>query len=108
MCPRPARWSTARALAAGSGAAASPTSAASRLLPLSGIRPRERFAMTSLDRRAVPAARADGAKVVRSLLTAEFAETLKLATPIALTQLGQIAMMTTDLALIGRLGTDAV
>jgi len=33
------------------------------------------------------------------------AETLKLAVPIALTQLGQIAMMTTDLALIGRLGT---
>ena len=28
--------------------------------------------------------------------------------PIALTQLGQIAMMTTDLALIGRLGDEAV
>ena len=38
----------------------------------------------------------------------EFAETLKLAIPIALTQLGQIAMMTTDLALIGRLGEQAV
>jgi len=35
-------------------------------------------------------------------------ETVKLALPIALTQLGQIAMMTTDLALIGRLGDAAV
>jgi len=38
----------------------------------------------------------------------ELTETLKLAVPIALTQLGQIAMMTTDLALIGRLGDVAV
>ena len=38
----------------------------------------------------------------------ELTETLKLAVPIALTQLGQIAMMTTDLALIGRLGDAAV
>jgi len=38
----------------------------------------------------------------------EFAETLKLAWPIALTQLGQIAMMTTELALIGRLGDGAL
>jgi multidrug resistance protein, MATE family len=41
-------------------------------------------------------------------LTFELTETLKLALPIALTQLGQIAMMTTDLALIGRLGDAAV
>jgi multidrug resistance protein, MATE family len=41
-------------------------------------------------------------------LAVELAETLKLAAPIALTQLGQIAMMTTDLALIGRLGDEAV
>ena len=33
---------------------------------------------------------------------------MRLAVPMALTQLGQIAMMTTDLALIGRLGEDAV
>jgi MATE family multidrug resistance protein len=39
---------------------------------------------------------------------AEIVETLWLAVPMALTQLGQIAMMTTDLALIGRLGGDAV
>ncbi len=41
-------------------------------------------------------------------LSIELSETLKLAVPIALTQLGQIAMMTTDLALIGRLGDQAV
>src|ERR1700682_3731197 len=40
-------------------------------------------------------------------LGVELTETLKLAVPIALTQLGQIAMMTTDLALIGRIGDDA-
>src|SRR5271154_7470515 len=38
----------------------------------------------------------------------ELIETLKLAAPMALTQLGQIAMMATDLAFIGRLGEDAV
>jgi multidrug resistance protein, MATE family len=38
----------------------------------------------------------------------ELSETLKLAVPMALTQLGQIAIMTTDLALIGRLGNEAV
>jgi multidrug resistance protein, MATE family len=41
-------------------------------------------------------------------LADEFGETLRLAVPMMLTQLGQIAMMTTDLALIGRLGEDAV
>ena len=41
-------------------------------------------------------------------LTLELTETLELAAPIALTQLGQIAMMATDLAFIGRLGDDAV
>jgi MATE family multidrug resistance protein len=41
-------------------------------------------------------------------LAVELTETLKLAVPITLTQLGQIAMMTTDLALIGRLGEGAV
>src|SRR5712691_809381 len=38
----------------------------------------------------------------------EIAETAKLAWPMALTQLGQITMMTTDLVLIGRLGSSAV
>lgn len=38
----------------------------------------------------------------------ETAETVRLAAPIALTQLGQIAMMTTDLALLGRLGERVV
>src|SRR6201986_3662034 len=41
-------------------------------------------------------------------LAVELTETLRLAVPIALTQLGQIAMMTTDLALVGRLGDQAV
>ena len=44
----------------------------------------------------------------RNPVATEFIETIKLALPIALTQLGQIAMMTTDLALIGRLGDTAV
>lgn len=38
----------------------------------------------------------------------EIVETLWLAVPMALTQLGQIAMMTTDLALIGRISDAAV
>ena len=38
----------------------------------------------------------------------EVAETIRLSLPIALTQLGQVAMMTTDLALVGRLGNKAV
>src|SRR5882724_3896043 len=54
--------------------------------------------MTSSDKIATPG----------SQLAIELTETLKLAVPIALTQLGQIAMMTTDLALIGRLGDEAV
>ena len=41
-------------------------------------------------------------------LVEELVETLRLAVPMMLTQLGQIAMMTTDLALIGRLGEDSV
>jgi multidrug resistance protein, MATE family len=41
-------------------------------------------------------------------LASELADTLKLAGPMALTQLGQIAMTTTDLALIGRISDEAV
>jgi multidrug resistance protein, MATE family len=44
----------------------------------------------------------------RAIWRSELIETIKLAWPIALTQIGQIAMMTTDLALIGRLGDGAV
>ncbi len=44
----------------------------------------------------------------RAVWRVEASETVRLAWPMALTQLGQIAMMTTDLALIGRLGDDAV
>ena len=61
--------------------------------------------MTSLDKiERAPI----GATTSERHLAVELAETLKLAVPIALTQLGQIAMMTTDLALIGRLGDEAV
>ena len=55
---------------------------------------------------AIPAAGAPPAD--KTIWRAEMAETVKLALPIALTQLGQIAMMTSDLALIGRLGDQAV
>jgi MATE family multidrug resistance protein len=48
------------------------------------------------------------ARAPRHHLRDELAETLRLAVPMALTQLGQIAMMTTDLAFIGRLGDEAV
>ena len=49
-----------------------------------------------------------GTPAGRAIWRDELAETVKLALPIALTQLGQIAMMTSDLALIGRLGDEAV
>ena len=45
-----------------------------------------------------------GALARGSVWRTELAETVKLAAPMAATQLGQIAMMTTDLALLGRLG----
>src|SRR4051794_4191722 len=59
--------------------------------------------MTSLDKIERGPIAASGKR-----LAVELTETLRLAVPIALTQLGQIAMMTTDLALIGRLGDEAV
>src|SRR3569833_1796306 len=43
-----------------------------------------------------------------SLWRHEMRATVKLALPIALTQLGQVAMMTSDLILIGRLGDVAI
>src|ERR1700710_1316927 len=65
--------------------------------------------MTSLDEvERGPIAASVVAPSPRHPLVVELTETLKLALPIALTQLGQIAMMTTDLALIGRLGDQAV
>ena len=65
--------------------------------------------MTSLDKiERASVAPATSAVVPGRHLAIELAETLKLAVPIALTQLGQIAMMTTDLAMIGRLGDEAV
>src|SRR5262249_13101190 len=38
----------------------------------------------------------------------EISETLRLSWPMAMTQLGQVAMMTTDLVLLGRLGDQVV
>jgi MATE family, multidrug efflux pump len=65
--------------------------------------------MTSLDKIERGSSAAQGAATISGHhLAVELAETLKLAVPIVLTQLGQIAMMTTDLALIGRLGDEAV
>jgi MATE family multidrug resistance protein len=51
---------------------------------------------------------AAGAPAGAAVWRVELAETIRLALPIALTQLGQIAMMTTDLALLGRLGEATV
>ena len=57
--------------------------------------------MTSLESiRAADAA----APVATGLWRAELGQTIRLAVPMALTQLGQVVMMTTDLALVGRLG----
>ncbi len=65
--------------------------------------------MTSSDKiEPVPIVASGAATASGRHLALELVETLKLAVPIALTQLGQIAMMTTDLALIGRLGDAAV
>jgi len=44
----------------------------------------------------------------RGILRAELGATVKLALPMALTQLGQTAMLTTDVLLVGRLGADAL
>jgi MATE family multidrug resistance protein len=63
--------------------------------------------MASLDK-IEPASVGPRAIAPRHHLVLELAETLKLAVPLALTQLGQIAMMTTDLAFIGRLGSETV
>lgn len=64
--------------------------------------------MTSLDKLDATSFPPASAAPARGHLAEEFAETLKLAVPLALTQLGQIAMMTTDLAFIGRLGGEAI
>ncbi len=63
--------------------------------------------MTSFDK-AEDGGATSLSRAARGAVATEFIETITLALPIALTQLGQIAMMTTDLALIGRLGDQAV
>lgn len=44
----------------------------------------------------------------RGILRAELGATIKLALPMGLTQLGQIAMLTTDVVMLGRLGADVL
>ena len=61
---------------------------------------------TEIDRAA--AAPAESASRSRTVLRREVSDTLTLAVPMAASQLGQVAMMTTDLALIGRLGGTAL
>ena len=64
--------------------------------------------MTSLEKIESSSIGPSSAAAPGNHLAVELAETLRLAVPMALTQLGQIAMMTTDLALVGRLGDQAV
>src|SRR5260370_14805953 len=65
--------------------------------------------MTSLEKiERGPIAAPGAAATSGNHLILELTETLKLAAPMALTELGRQAMMTTDLAFIGRLGSEAV
>jgi len=64
--------------------------------------------MISLDEAERATMTASPSKTAGRHLTSELAETLKLAAPMALTQLGQIAMTTTDLVLLGRISDEAV
>ena len=64
--------------------------------------------MTSLDKIESTSIGPSATAAPDNHLAVELTETLRLAAPMALTQLGQIAMMTTDLALVGRLGDQAV
>jgi MATE family multidrug resistance protein len=61
--------------------------------------------MTSTE--SVTAAGAD-ASANGNVFRTELIETIRLAAPMALTQLGQVAMMTTDMILLGRLGDKVV
>jgi MATE family multidrug resistance protein len=62
-------------------------------------------AMTALRKAATANAEA---LAERAIWRAEMLDTIRLAAPMALTQLGQISMMTTDLMLLGRLGDKMV
>ncbi len=61
--------------------------------------------MTSSE--SVTAAGAD-ASANEAVFRTELIETVRLAAPMALTQLGQVVMMTTDMILLGRLGDKVV
>ena len=62
--------------------------------------------MTSLDKIETTSIGPSSVTAPDNHLAVELTETSRLALPMALTQLGQIAMMTTDLALVGRLGDE--
>jgi MATE family, multidrug efflux pump len=64
--------------------------------------------MMSLDKAERATIPANPSETASRHVARELTETLKLAAPMALTQLGQIAMTTTDLALIGRISDEAV
>jgi MATE family, multidrug efflux pump len=65
--------------------------------------------MTILDKiEQEPVAPSRAVAAPGSPLAVELTETLRLAAPMALAQLGYQAMMTTDLAFIGRLGSEAI
>lgn len=57
---------------------------------------------------ASPTVETRPSRVGATALRVEIVDTARLAWPMALTQLGQIAMMTTDLALLGRLGANVM
>ena len=100
--PRPIRAATAITNSSSARSAADRRGGLSRGLSLataSAMVPRHDIAGNHDSRAAMP-------RHQRAVWRAEIVETVKLALPIALTQLGQIAMMTTDLALIGRLGDE--
>src|SRR5262249_34239630 len=62
-------------------------------------------AMASLE---TPRAAGTPVPVEPGFWRAELSQTIRLALPMALTQVGQVVMMTTDLVLIGRLGDEAL
>ncbi|WP_430649592.1 MATE family efflux transporter [Bradyrhizobium murdochi] len=61
-----------------------------------------------VDKKPVSASRLELTRRMGHHVAVELSETAKLAWPMALTQIGQIVMMTTDLAFIGHIGAEAI
>lgn len=61
-----------------------------------------------VEKRPSSSSRLKSMKQMWHRVAAEFGETAKLAWPMALTQIGQVVMMTIDIALIGHIGAEAV